>query len=298
MLGRLLRRRLAPPALAAVLAAGFAGAAGAAAPLRVVAIESSWGSIAAQLGGDRVRVTSLISNPATDPHEYEPTAVDARALATAQLVVVNGIGYDPWAPRLLAANPVHGRIVLTVGDLLGVRPGANPHRWYSPPDVGRVVAAIAAAYEQLDPQDRAWFDRRRAAFEAKSLHSYRAEIAAIRRRYAGTKVGASESIFAMLAPALGLDLVTPSSFLSAVTEGADPTAADLATVERQLAGRRVKVWVYNSQNGTPDVQRLNDLARRHRIPVVAITETLDPPGATFQAWQLAQLRALAAALAG
>ena len=95
---------------------------------QVVAAENFWGSIASQLGGDRVHVTSVITSPATDPHDYEPTAADARTLAGARMVIVNGIGYDPWAGKLLAANPVHGRVVLTVGDLLGIKPGGNPHR--------------------------------------------------------------------------------------------------------------------------------------------------------------------------
>src|ERR1700757_4823553 len=111
----------------------------AAAQIHVVAAENFWGSIAAQLGGSRVQVTSVITSPATDPHDYEPTAVDARTLAGAQMVIVNGIGYDPWAPKLLAANPVDGRLVLTVGDLVGIKPGGNPHRWYSPTDVQRVI---------------------------------------------------------------------------------------------------------------------------------------------------------------
>src|SRR5436305_7603536 len=103
--------------------------------LQVVAAENFWGSIASQLGGSKVHVTSVITSPATDPHDYEPTATDARTIAGARMVIVNGSGYDPWAPKLIAANPVGGRIVLTVGDLVGLDPGANPHRWYSPGDV-------------------------------------------------------------------------------------------------------------------------------------------------------------------
>src|SRR4051795_5790626 len=120
--------------------------------LEVVAAENFWGSIAAQLGGSRVHVTSVITSPAADPHDYEPTAVDARMLAGAQMAIVNGIGYDPWAPKLIAANPVDGRIVLTVGDLLGIKPGGNPHRWYSPGDVQKVIARIVRDYSKLDPQ--------------------------------------------------------------------------------------------------------------------------------------------------
>src|SRR5438270_3122635 len=98
-------------ALAAVLAAT---------QIHVVAAENFWGSIAAQLGGDRAQVTSVIHNPATDPHDYEPTPADARTLAQAQLVVVNGVGYDPWEPKLIDANPAAGRDVITVGDVVGV----------------------------------------------------------------------------------------------------------------------------------------------------------------------------------
>src|SRR5437879_1639716 len=89
--------------------------------LQVVAAENFWGSIASQLGGNRVHVTSVITSPATDPHDYEPTAADARALAGAGLVIVNGIGYDPWAAKLIDANPVSGRVAVSVGDLRGCK---------------------------------------------------------------------------------------------------------------------------------------------------------------------------------
>jgi len=264
--------------------------------LQVVAAENFWGSIASQLGGDRVRVTSVIASPATDPHDYEPTAGDARTVAGAKLAIVNGIGYDPWAGKLLAASPAKGRIVLTVGDLVGVKTGGNPHRWYSPPDVQKVIAAVVASYKKLDPADAAYFDRQKAAFESKGLRAYKAEIAVIRRKYAGVPVGASESIFALLAPALRLDLLTPPSFLKAISEGTEPTASDKTAIDRQIAARKIKVWIFNSQNSTPDVQRFTDKARKAGIPVATITETLVPASATFQQWQVGQLRALAAAL--
>ena len=288
---------LAAAALAAPAALSSRGAAASGGALQVVAVENFWGSIAAQLGGERVHVTSVITNPATDPHDYEPTAADARTLAGAQLVIVNGIGYDPWAPKLLAANPVKGRVVLTVGDVVGVKPGGNPHRWYSPGNVQQVIAAIVAGYKRLDPKDAAYFDRQRAAFETKALAAYKRELAAIRRTYAGVPVGASESIFAPLAQALGLKLLTPYSFLKAISEGTEPTVQDKATIDRQIARKEIKVWVVNSQNSTPDVQRLTDEARKKGIPVTTITETLTPVTASFETWQVAQLRALQAALA-
>ena len=109
-------------------------------------------------------------------------------------------------------------------------------------------------------------------------------------------VGYSESIFQGLGEDLGLSLLTPPSFAKAVSEGTDVTAADKQAVDAQAEGRRIAVWVFNSQNVTPDVQRVNEIVRRRRIPLVAVTETLSPPGASFQQWQLAQLRELAGAL--
>jgi zinc/manganese transport system substrate-binding protein len=280
-----------------VAGCGAGGVASGHGPLQVVAAENVWGSIASQLGGSRVRVASVIANPATDPHDYESNASDARLLASARLAIVNGVGYDPWASKLLASNPVGRRIVLTVGDVVGVAPGGNPHRWYSPADVQRVIAAITRDYAQLDPRDAAYFRSRRRAFQSGGLARYRRLIATIRSRYHGVPVGASESIFVPLAGALGLKLVTPSGFLDAISEGAEPTAADLATIDRQIARHEIKAWVVNRQNSTPDVKRLTEAAHRSGIPVTTITETLVPATASFQAWQSSQLEALLGALA-
>jgi zinc/manganese transport system substrate-binding protein len=276
---------------------GRAAGSSASGDLQVVAAENVWGSIASQLGGGRVHVTSVITSPATDPHDYEPTAADARTLAGAQMAIVNGIGYDPWAPKLIAANPVHGRIVLTVGDLVGIKAGGNPHRWYSPGDVQKVIGEIVRDYTKLDPKDAAYFKRQETIFETRSLAQYRGLIAAIKRKYHGVPVGASESIFAPLAQALGLELLTPASFLKAISEGTDPTAKDKTTIDSQIARKKIRVWVYNSQNSTPDVKRITDASRKKGIPVATITETVVPASATFQAWQSRQLRALQAALA-
>lgn len=269
---------------------------GASGRLVVVAAENFWGSIAQQVGGERVDVTSVISDPNADPHDYEPTADDAKLFAGADVVLVNGIGYDPWAQKLLDANPVGGRIELNVGELVGEPVGGNPHQWYNPESVRTVIDAIAHSYEALSPSNGATFEAQARRFLSDGLHSYFRLIAAIRTTYAHTKVGASESIFAELAPALGLDLITPYSSLEAISEGTDPTAADKATIDRQISSHEIRIYVYNSQNATPDVQRQISACRAADIPVTTITETLVPVGATFQHWQVNQLAGIQSAL--
>ena len=264
--------------------------------LPVVAAENFWGSIASQLGGSKVAVDSIIVNPNTDPHSYEATASDGAAIARSRMAIVNGIGYDGRASKLIAANPASGRVVLDVGKLLGLSEGENPHQWYSPWSVQRVIAQIVLDYERLDPKDTAYFARRGAAFQARELAEYNRLRSAIRARYGGVPVGYSESIFQPLGEDLGLRLLTPYSFAKAVAEGVDVGAADKQTVDRQAEERSIKVWVYNSQNATPDVQRVNQLARAAQIPIATITETLSPPSDTFEQWQAAQLASLSAAL--
>jgi len=263
--------------------------------VRVVAGENVWGSIAAQIGGAHAAVTSIIASPQTDPHAYEPTAADARRLADAQVAVMNGVGYDPWMNRLLAAAG-GSRTVLDVGELVGVPPGGNPHLWYSPGYVAQFTRAIANAMARVDPADRAYFLRRQAHFDNVALASYHEVIARIRARYAGRPVGGSESVVVYLCRALGLHLVTPPTFLRAVTQGTDVSAADKVTIDAQIRNRAIDVYLENVQNSTPDVQAQVAAARAAHIPVVAMSETLRPAGATFQAWQTAQLRALASAL--
>jgi zinc/manganese transport system substrate-binding protein len=264
--------------------------------LPVVATINAWGSIAAQLGGDRVSETSIITNPDTDPHDYEPSPADARTVADAKVFVANGIGYDAWADKLLGANPNPARTVVTVGDTVGVADGGNPHQWYAPASVAKVADAITAAYKQADPADAAYFDQQHQQFLNQGLADYHNLISDIKSKYGGTPVGASESIFSPLSDALGLNLITPPEFLKAISEGTDPSPADKSTIDQQIATKALKVYVYNSQNSTPDVQAQVDAAKKQNIPVATVTETLAPANASFQDWQVSQLHGLEDAL--
>jgi zinc/manganese transport system substrate-binding protein len=265
--------------------------------LRVVAAENFWGSIAAQLAGNRATVTNIITNPDTDPHDYEAKPSDGRAIASAKYLIENGVGYDAWFQKLADASPLSGRKILNVGELVGVQAGGNPHQWYSPDTVHRVIDRITTDLKSLDPKNASYYEEQKTEYESNGLKQYNDLIATIKQQYAGTPVGATESIFAPLAKSLGLQLITPENFLDAVAEGTDPTARDKATVDDQIRTNKIKVLVYNRQNATPDVKALVKAATANRIPVTSVTETLVPTGATFQAWQSKQLAALKAALA-
>lgn len=306
---RMLMLVLVPVALAALIAGcgkssssssslASSGGSGGANPstFDVVAGENFWGSIATQLVGDKAGVQSIIVNPDTDPHSYEPTAQDARTIAGAKLAIVNGIGYDNWMAKDLAASPFSGRVVLNVGDVLGLKEGNNPHQWYSPTNVYKVINAIVADYDKLDPAASAYFAQQKQALETQGFARYNRLRQEIHAKYRGIAVGYSESIFQPLGEDLGLKLATPYSFAKSIAEGTDVTAQDKQTVDRQAQNREIKVWIYNSQNVTPDVQRITSLVKAQHIPIATVTETLSPASDNFQQWQVAELEGLAAAL--
>jgi len=218
-----------------------------------------------------------------------------RGFAEAGLVILNGAGYDDWGKKLLDANPASARHVLTVADLLGKKVGDNPHFWYSPAYVVKVADRITAQYKSIDSADASYFDQLRTKF-AMALQPYTDEIATIKHKYAGTPVGATESIFVYLAAALGLNLTTPAEFMNAVAEGNDPPASAVVDFQAQISANQIKVLVYNVQTTAAVTTTVKGLAASHNIPSVGVSETLLPENLTFQDWQLRQLTSLEAAL--
>lgn len=261
----------------------------------VIAAENFWGSLVSQLGGSRVRVISIVTNPNTDPHDYESSASAARDVAEADYVIQNGAGYDDWMSKLLDASPNPARRVFNVGSYLGKQPGDNPHLWYNPGYVTAAENHIEMDLKALDPSGKGYFTARRKATDA-AFAGIRAQLAQIRSTGAGKPVASTESIVVYLARYLGLRLVSPPAFMDAVSEGNDPPAASVAEFTRQLSARQADVLVYNKQTATALTTSIRDLALRNHVPVVGVTETIQPPGASFERWFSSELTALRRAL--
>lgn len=263
--------------------------------IEVVAAENFWGSLAAQLGGNRVHVVSIVSDPNADPHEYESNTQDAKEFATANYVILNGAGYDSWANKLLGAAANPNQKVLTVATLLGKKEGDNPHFWYSPDYVNEVVLQMENDFISLDPSNKTYYQNQYQALMT-GLEPYQNRIQTIKQQFGGTKVAATEDIFQYLANASGLDLISPPAFIQAVAEGNDPPASSIVTFENQLKSKSVAVLVYNQQTVTPLTENIKKLAADEGIPVIGITETIQPPDLSMQDWMNAQLVALENAL--
>jgi zinc/manganese transport system substrate-binding protein len=263
--------------------------------IKVVAAENFWGSLASQLGGTHVNVTSIVTDPNADPHEYESNAADAIAIANAQFVIVNGAGYDAWALQLISASNTPHQVVLNVQELINQPIGANPHFWYSPYYVNDTVAAMYKDLCSIDPALTSYFTQQYTSLKA-SLGVYNERIDEIKQQFGGTKVASTESIFEYLANATGLDLVSPPAFMDAVAEGNDPPAQSIVQFDNLITNGTISMLVYNEQTVTPLTQSIKSLASQYNIPIVGVTETIQPSDVEFQVWMNSELLAIQNAL--
>lgn len=283
---------------AATLAAGLAApiaAQAASVPVKIVAAENFYGDVAKQIGGSHVEVTSILSNPDEDPHLFETSPSTAKALQGAAIVIYNGADYDPWMDKLLSASKQPDRATIVAADLVGAKSGDNPHLWYEPKTLPEVAAALAAKLEKIDPADAGEFKDNLSAFE-KSFAPINKEIMALRDKYKGMKVTATEPVFGYMAKALGFTMLN-EPFQVAIMNNAEPSAGQVAGFEDSLKSGEAKLMFYNSQVTDKTTQRLKDLAKEHHITVIGVTET-EPKDVKVQAWFEGQLGDVAKALSG
>jgi zinc/manganese transport system substrate-binding protein len=244
------------------------------AAIPIVAAENFYGGVAKQIGGDQVSVTSILTNPDQDPHLFTVDPKTAREMSTAAIVIGSGIDYDPWMAQLDSAHPNPARVSINVAGLVAAQEGANPHIWYRPDTIPYFQANLTAFLATLQP-----------------VH---ARIAALKARFGGTDVLATEPVFGYMAEALGFKM-HDMGFQNHVMNNVEPTARETAEFESLLRGHKVKLLFYNGQASDPVASRMQDIAKASGIPVVGVTET-EPAGTTYASWMLTQLDAVEKAL--
>jgi zinc/manganese transport system substrate-binding protein len=264
--------------------------------IAVVAGENFWGDITKQIGGEHVDVTSIISDPNADPHQYESDAATAAAVSKAQFVVDNGLGYDDFMDKLFSASPNPNRKVVTAADVMGISAAdANPHIWYDTAKVPDVANAIATQLGTLDPTDAASFTANAKTFN-DSLTPINTAIANIKTKFPGAPIGYTERVPGYLVDAAGLKLATPASFAQSIEDGNDPSPADNTAMDNDMKSKAIKVLLYNGQVTSPATDAVKTLAQQSGIPIVGVTETLPPTDKDFQTWQLRQVNEITTAL--
>jgi zinc/manganese transport system substrate-binding protein len=264
--------------------------------IQVVAAENFWGDIAGQIGGSHVHVVSIITNPSTDPHLYESNANNASSIASSDIVITNGLGYDEFMNKLLSVSHNSSRTVLNAATILSKSgEGNNPHIWYDITDIPKIASTIAQTYISVDPAHTVEYQHNLQVFD-DSLLPLINTLTAIKRNFPRAPVAYTERVAGYALDEAELSVKSPAGFAAAVENGNDPSPADTAAMDNLMTSKGVKVLLYNAQAASAVTQHVQELAKQNNIPVVGVTETLPTNEHSYQSWQQDQLDALQKAL--
>ena len=278
-------------ALSACTAAAGGGTADPKGVISAIGAENQYGDVIGQVGGAYVTVTSIMSNPNTDPHTFEASAQVAQEINGAQLVVQNGVGYDGFM-NSLESTAGGGHKIIDVQQLLGLPDSTpNPHLWYNPTTMPKVASAIAADLAQIDPAHASYYKANAASFTA-SLSAWTGAIAAFKSAHPGTPVATTEPVADYMLQAAGADNLTPFTFQADIMNGTDPSPQDTALQNSLFTQHKVKVFLYNQQVTDSLTESFIKLAQENGIPVVGVYETMPTPGYDYQTWMEAEVSAL------
>lgn len=261
-------------------------------PIRVVTGMDFYGEVAQKVAGKHGQVVSFINNPAVDPHDYQPGTKQSQQVGNANVVIENGLGYDPWMNKMVKSNAQKGTKVITVSKLVNKHNGDNEHLWYDPATMKKLATALADQYSKIDPQHRQDYQQNARKYLA-SLKPLDKEITQLKANVNqnNKQVAVSEPVFDYALSNLGYQ-VMDKHFEKAVEDGSDPSPSDIKGIQDAITNHEIAFFVDNSQASDTVVRNLVKLANQHDVPVLKVTET-EPKGQSYQQWMLKQYRALA-----
>ena len=261
--------------------------------IEVAASVNQWGTVAKALGGDNVNVTSIINSTNVDAHDYEPTTSDIAKLQKAQVIIVNGAGYDAWAVK---AAQTANAIIVNAAEIGGVNDGENPHVWFSA-DVRKAVAqAITEAYEQADAAKKNDFDKMNDQWAAEE-NNVESKIAEVKQKTDGLAYAATESVASYLAEDMGLADATPSGYARATANESEPTPTDIKQFTDALKAGEIKLLVVNTQEESELTGKITDAAKSVEVPMVELTEQMPEQYDSLTAWMEGLVDAFSQAIA-
>jgi len=275
---------------------GVAAATAQADALKIVAAENFYGGVAAQIAGSSADVTSILSNPNQDPHEFTTNASTARAVADADIVIYSGLGYDSWMEKLLGTKGKSDRVVINVSTLIGAKDGDNPHIWYDPRTMPALADKLAAVLLEKSPVTTVTkLTSSNAENFKSSMQPVLDKIAAFKATYGGAPVTATEPVFGYMADALGFKMLN-YDFQVNIMNDTEPGADQTAAFEKCLITKSVKLLFYNSQVTDPTTDRIKKIAQQSGVPIVGVTETQPPDQKNYVDWMRHELNAVEAGL--
>ncbi len=259
-------------------------------PIRVMTSLNFYGEVAKAVAGEHGQVTSLIDSSAVDTHDYQPTAKQARQLATANVAIENGLGYDQWMNKMVKATDHKLTVVNVAKDVAQKHAGDNEHVWYQPATMQKLATQLAADFSKLDPKHKDEYQANARAYQ-KRLDKLNAVIETAKAGVgANNRVAVSEPVFDYALSNLGYEIANPH-FEKAVEDDNDPSPHDIAQLRYDIKNHRIAFFVNNAQESDQTVKNLVKLAHENDVPVLSVTET-KPDGEDYVSWMTKQYQAL------
>lgn len=260
-------------------------------PIRVVSSLDFYGDAASQVAGKYGQVTSIIHSSSVDPHDFEPTTKNAKAVSKANIVIQNGNGYDDWLGKLVKANDQKIIDFKVSEDLLKFPTGSNEHVWYNPTTMPKLANELANQFSKLDSSHTKYY-RQNAAKYIQSLAPLQKLIKTVKQNVDQNNklVDVSEPVFSIALAHLGYQ-VNNQHFAKAIEDGNDPSPADIAKMQADIRQRKIAFLVVNTQESDSIVDNMAKLARKHNVPILKVTESL-PAGLNYKQWMMNQYEQL------
>ncbi|KFI55535.1 metal ABC transporter solute-binding protein, Zn/Mn family [Bifidobacterium callitrichos] len=247
--------------------------------ITVVASINQWGSLAEEIGGDDVKVTSVLSSTGVDAHDFEPKTSDLAALSKAEIVVANGAGYDTWATKSRASDST----LVSAAQIVGAMDGDNPHLWFSKDARSGMAKELADAFSKARPKKKAEFAKRLKAWQAEE-DDLDAAMTKFAKAHPNASYAATEAVVYYLMSDMSFEDVTPRGYEQAVANGGEIAPADLQTFQKLVEDKKLDVLINNTQEATDATNMLTGAAGRADVPVVDVSEQMPDKYDTLDDW--------------
>ena len=238
-------------------------------PIEVVASINQWGSVAEQIGGSHVKVTSVLSSTSEDAHDFEPKIKDVDALDKAQVIVSNGAGYDSWATK----SPRKDAVSVSAAQMVGAVEGDNPHLWFSSDARNAMAKELADTYSRIMPKQRKYFSARLKTW-SKRESKLEKDMEKSSESLKGISYASTEPVAYYLLSDMGLTDKTPAGYAQSTADGSQPSSENLQEFQKLLEGHDTDFLVNNTQETSDATNIITGTARKSDLPVIDISEQM------------------------
>ncbi|WEV42520.1 zinc ABC transporter substrate-binding protein [Bifidobacterium sp. ESL0682] len=261
-------------------------------PIKVVASINQWGTLAKEIGGSDVNVTSIVNTVSVDAHDFEPQTADMAKLQSAEIVLVNGAGYDSWASKSIAK----GTTSVSAATTVGASTGDNPHLWFSKEARKATAEELEDVFAKARPAKAKQFAARLKTWQANET-KLETSMKEFSQQHKDATYGATEPVAYYLMDDLGFADKTPKGYTQSVSSEGEPAPSDLQKFQHLISGRDVNLLINNTQEASNTTNLLTGTAGRTEVPVVDVSEQMPQDQTTLTGWITTLVKSIDKAMA-